>query len=138
MPIREIILQYVSCTNALKYTYKLCSLLCVFISFPRYLLQYYVAPQDTVLYSEPHCAMRWHLLPLSASVLLAGRLGREDSSLHLNPSLPNYVLPAHIRDHPINVASPATTRQVSSVHYDPRRTVCSYNHNGSQRPLPQT
>lgn len=109
-----------------------------FCFFLRYLLQHHVASQDPLLHSEPHCAMRWHLLPLGASVLLAGRLGREDSTLHLNSSLPNHVLPAHIRDHPVNIASPAPTGKVPALHYDPSRFLRSYNHNGSQRPLPQT
>ena len=69
----------------------------------RYILQHNPPPKDPLLHGKPNSPLRGDLLPISASVLPPGRLGRKDRFMHLNPPVPDNVLLANIRDHPINV-----------------------------------
>lgn len=95
----------------------------------RHILQHHVAPADAVLHGEPDRAVRGHIVPVGARVLPAGRLQGEDFAVHHHTAVPDHVLPAHIRDHPVHVAVAAAARQVPAVHHAAGRALRGRHHN---------
>lgn len=78
-----------------------------------------------------------NLIPLSASVLPAGRLWRKDRSLYHHPSFSDHVLPAHLRDYPLYFISSAATWEVSPFHHAAGRPLRGHYNYGVERALPE-
>ena len=97
----------------------------------RYLFQHNTSSTDVVLHGEPDSANSWNFLPVNPRLLPAGGLGRESGFLYFNPSVPNNVLPADIRNHTVDLPGSPTFRQISPLHNVPRRTLCPRHHDCS-------
>lgn len=102
----------------------------------RHLLQHHSAEEDAVLHGEFDYPVRGHLVPVGVDFLSAGRLWGKSGSLHYHFAVADHVLPAHVGNHPVNLAGHAPPGQIPALHHVSGGTVCPHHHRHPQRPLP--
>lgn len=68
--------------------------------------------------------MRRHLVSIGVGVLLAGRFGRENRSVHQYFALTNDVLFACLRNYTVDIVGVAIAREISPVYNGAGRAEC--------------
>lgn len=103
----------------------------------RYLLQHHSKKKNSVLHGKSDRPLRWHLIPLSLSILLTSWFRRENCVEHLHITIPNYVLPSDLRNHSFYVTCIAIAGKISSIYYVAGRPFSSHHHYNTERSLPE-
>lgn len=102
----------------------------------RHLFQHNAAAQDVVLHRQSDRALRGHIIPIGARVLLARRLKGENIIVHHHSPVADHVLSAHLGNHTVHLAVSAAARQVPVVHHVVGGPVRSRHHRHHKHSLP--